>query len=193
MAIALAIGGITVGCGPPDELSRADARALDASRSDIGDALDTEERIRTSKAEAVRLRTTVQKTVSTGSFEAGKPDEFGLAALGELRQVAPSLVRERSDGTVFALNAPATRDFLQYAATDPRRALLRPVREEVRTIEQVLDRSGAGPDTRLPAPDRTGSGDETVGSYLREIEGDLRPRYPAEADRIGKAREQLSA
>lgn len=191
--MALAIGGMTVGCGPPDELGRADARALDASRSDIGDALNTEERIRTSKAEAVRLRTTVQKTVSTGSFEAGKPDEFGLAALGELRQVAPSLVRERSDGTVFALNAPATRDFLQYAATDPRRALLRPVREEVRTIEQVLDRSGAGPDTRVPPPDRTGSGDETVGSYLREIEGDLRTRYPAEAARIRKAREQLSA
>lgn len=180
-----------VGCGGPDELSKKDASALNASRSDIGDALDTAETIRTSKREALRLAATVQKTVSIGSFEGGKPDEFGLAALGELREVVPSLVRQKPDGTVFALDAPATRVFLLYAVSDPRRALLRPVREEVATIEMVVDRSDAGPDTRVPPADRTASDNETVSKYLREIEGDLRPQYPREAARIRTVREGL--
>ncbi len=188
--LALATTGLAAGCGDPDELSKADAQALNASRSDIGDALDTEETLRTDKAQAVRLRTSVQKTVSMGSFEGGKPDEFGLAALGELRRVVPSLVQRHYNGDVFALDAPATKAFLAYAASDPQRAMAPSVRKEVSTIETTLDRSGAGPDTRVPPPDRS-SGDQTVSGYLREIAGDLRPRYPREAARIAKARKGL--
>lgn len=187
---ALAVAGAAAGCGAPDELSKVEAGDLNASRSDIGDALDTEETIRTDRSEATRLRAKVQKVVSTGSFEGGKPDEFGLAALGELRQVVPSLVEQRG-GTVVALNAPGTRAFLRYATSDPQRALLLPVREEVATIEHVLDRSSAEADTRVPPADRSASSNETVGPYLREIEGDLKPRYPREAARIRKAREGL--
>jgi hypothetical protein len=187
---AVAAAALAVGCGDPDKLSKNDALALNASRSDIGDALDTEETIRTDKAAATRLRTKVQKTVSMGSFEGGKPDEFGLAALGELRQQVPSLVQEHYNGDVYALDAPATKAFLQYAVRDPQRALLPAVREEVATIEDVLDRSGAAADTRVPPPDRSAS-DETVSDYLREIEGDLKPQYPHEAARIAKARDSL--
>lgn len=182
------------GCGgdsAPDHLNTRDAQTLNHSRSDIGDALDTEETIRTSKQAATRLRAKVQKTVGMGSFENGKPDEFGLAALGELRTQVPSLVNERPDGTVYALDTRAARDFLSYSVSDPARALQRPVDEEVATIEQALKRSKAGAKTKVQTPDASAPSSETVSGYLREIEGDLRARYPREAARIRTAREAL--
>ncbi len=69
-AIALALP-VATGCGAPDELSRADARELADARERLDDAIDTEETLRTSKAEARRLRAGVREIVARGAFEAG--------------------------------------------------------------------------------------------------------------------------
>lgn len=174
------------GCGgPPENLSKTDAGTLAASREDLDDALDSEETLRTSQAEARRLRAKVQRIVSRGGFEQSKLDEFGLASLGELMQIVPSLVRVDADAVPVSLDMAATADFLRYAETDAPRALLRPVREEVGVIERTLHEADAGPDTRIPRAGRT------VSKYLQEAESDLRPVWPALSRRLATTREGL--
>lgn len=187
MIALVALGG----CGDAAELSKKDATTLNASRSDLDDALDTEETLRTSLAEAATLRTKAQRIVGRGSFEnGGKPDEFGLAALGELRELVPSLVLERGS-SVVALDQPATRAFLAKATTDPAGALYPAAESEVDSIEKVVGGDDVGADTKVPATSPGASSNQTVSGYLRESQRDVAPVWPRLAARLKSAREDL--
>ena len=160
-------------CGDAEELSKEDATTLTASRADLDDALDTEETLRTSNEEAASLRIKVQKIIGRGAFEnGGKPDEFGLAALGELRELVPSLVLERGNAGA-ALDTAATKEFLAQAVSDPAAALYLPAKSEVDAIAEVVGGDDVGPDTKVRA--RT----QTVTEYLRETERDITARVAA--------------
>ncbi len=187
---ALALAGCG-GAGKADKLSSDDARELANSRSDLDDALDTAETLRTSRAEARRLRARARKIISEGSLEgSGKPDEFGLAALGRLRDVAPSLVEEL-DGSVRSLNRKETMAFLAYAESDPARALFPAAEEEVANIERVTGAKDVGTDTKIPRVPPAASGRQTVSQYLREAERDTRRLWPQLSRRLAKARDGL--
>ena len=177
--------------GPPDAVPHEEVVALEAAREGLDDAIDTEEALRTSKQEARRLRRAVQGIVSGGALEAGKLDEFGLAALGQVKRLVPSLVEVNRDGSVRALDRSATRDFLRYAESDAPRALAGPARERVEAIERTLEDSEAGPETRIAPVDPTASQDVTIAEYLREAERDLEPIWPELAARLRAVREQL--
>jgi hypothetical protein len=184
----LCLGGFALlGCsGKTDKLSKQDARELANSRSDLDDALDTAETLRTSDSEARRLRARVQKIIGDGSLEGkGKPDEFGLAALGRLRDLAPSLVVE-DGGSVRALDGEETSAFLTYAVKDPARALYPAAQREVANIERVTGGGDVGPDTKIPK-----LRDQTVEAYLREARRDTRSLWPSLSRRLAKAREGL--
>jgi len=184
LVAAAAVLAVLAGCGAPDELSRGDSLKLADARERLDDALDTEETLRTSPREVRRIRAEIRRIVSSGSFESEKLDEFGLAALGELQQVVPSVVETDSLGVPRDLDRKAFRSFLRFADTDPERALVGPARDEVDRIEKTVKDSGADGDTRIPARDTTASGDETVEEYLRTAERDLRPVWPQLAKRL---------
>jgi hypothetical protein len=191
LAAAAAVLAVLAGCGAPDELSRLDAVELADSRERLDDALDTVETLRTSPREVRRIRAEVRRIVSRGSFETERLDEFGLAALGELQQVVPSVVETDSDGVPKNLDRPALRAFLRYSETDPKRALLGAARGEVEAIDRTVEDSEADGDTRLPAREARATGDENVEEYLRTAERDLRPIWPRLADRLRTVREEL--
>lgn len=189
-AAALVACAILAGCGAPDQLSERDGTVLLDAREVIDDTIDTEETLRTSPEEARRIRRKVQKIVSRGAFETAPPDEFGLAALGELREIAPGLVETNSNGVVESLDRPATRAFLRYATTDADRALLKPANDELFAIEEVVRDAEPGLDTEIP-PRRGESLDLTVGEFLRGTERDLEPIWPALAKRLASLRGDL--
>ena len=114
----------------------------------LDSTIDTEETLRTSPEEARRIRREVQKIVSRGAFETAPLDEFGLAALGELREIVPGLVETNADGVVESLDRPATRAFLRYATSDAERALRKPANDEVFAIEEVIREAEPGPTPR---------------------------------------------
>ena len=69
-----------------------------AHESGLDDAIDTEETLRTSRVRGTPAAPRrFSAIVSDGSFEDATLDEFGLAALGELRLVVPSLVIADAD------------------------------------------------------------------------------------------------
>ena len=173
------------GCGAPEELSETDGRTLAAARERLDDAIDTEETLRTSKAEARRLRRRVQAIVSDGSFESRRLDEFGIAKLGLLREVVPSLVVLSESGTPRALDRGATATFLRFATRDSRRAMLSPARAQVGVIARTIEESDAGDDTRIPVANQTAS------EYLSEAERDLSPIWPSLGKRLRETREGL--
>jgi len=177
--------------GPPDALSEDDAFVLNDARRGLDLALETEQKLSVSPKQARRLRLKVQEIVSEGAFETDELDEFGFAALGRLGLVAPSLVEADTDGVPESLDRPATRDFLRHAESDPARALLLPVREQVEAIEQALKRSEAGLETRIPPEDPTASSDLRVGEYMREAETDIRESWPQLTARLRTLREGL--
>lgn len=177
-AVAAAVAvALVAGCGAPDELSREDAVKLANARDRLDDALAAERTLRTSPRKTRRIRAEIRRIVSEGSLEAEQLDEFGLAALGELQQAVPSVVKTDSDGVPKDLDREALRAFLRYADTDPARALLGPARDEVAVIEKTVEDSDADGDTK--------TGDATVGEYLRRAERDLRPVWPQLARRLG--------
>ena len=112
-------------------------------------------------------------------------DEFGLAALGELAELVPSLVVAEADGAPRRLDREATEAFLRFALTDARRATIVPARKQVGAIARVVESSGAGPDTKIPRA-RT-----TVSGYLRATERDLRSIWPSLARRLRALRDGL--
>jgi hypothetical protein len=191
LAPAILAGLLLFGCGAPEELSREDAQRLGAAAERLDDAIDTHETLRTSRAEARRLRSKVQTIVSGGAFEAKRLDEFGLAALGELRMIVPSLVFTDREGTAIRLDRAATRAFLRFAVSDPGRALGGPARREVEAIERVLDDSEADGATRVPRVARLAAADRTVADLLRRLERDLRPIFPRLANSMRRARDDL--
>ena len=191
LAAGILAAALLVGCGAPDELSREDAQRLGSAAERLDDAIDTHETLRTSRAEARRLRSQVREIVSRGSFESKNLDEFGLAALGELQMIVASLVVTDKEGTPVRLDRAATRAFLRYAASDPDRALAGSARRATGEVERVLDDSEADGETRVPRQERIAAGDETVEDVLRRLERDLRPIFPPLADTLRRAREDL--
>jgi len=179
------------GPGPPDQLSQRDSTSLAKARRGLGAVLKSEAGLRTSPEAARRQRAKVQAIVSEGAFETEKLDEFGLAALGRLRVVAPFLVEVDPDGVPVSLDIPATRAFLRFADRDPARALVGPAERLVSAIERTLERSEAGPETRILPEDETASLDLRVDDYLRETEGELRPIWPVLSRRLQAIREGL--
>ena len=176
LAAAVAALAFLAGCGAPEELSPGDTAVLNTSREAVWAAIKTEKELR-DPAKLRRIQREVQRLVATGAFEAEHLDEFGLAGLGELQLVVPSVVETDADGVPVVLDRPALRVFRRYAATDPRRALHGPVAEEVDRIERVIKDADADEDTRV--------GGETVERFVGTVERDLRPVWPALAERLG--------
>ena len=177
---------VLAGCGgEPEKLSVKEGRTLATARERLDDAIDGEETLRTSRTEAGRLGRQVMRIVSDGSFEDKRLDDFGLAKLGQLREVAPSLVIEDSQGSVRALDRPATADFLRYAERDAARALLRPARAQVSIIVHTLDDAGAGKDTKIPVVGKTAQ------AYVREAERDVKRIWPSLGMRLAGAGRDL--
>ena len=189
MLRALAVAAVAVaaltGCGAPEELSEDEGRTLAAARERLDDAIDSEETLRTSRTEARRLRARVQELVSDGSFESGTLDEFGIARLGQLREVAPSLVRLDDKGNMRGLDRPSTQAFLRFAERDASRALLRPASRQVGLMIHTIEEGDAGEDTKIP---RVGT---SAGSYLREAERNVRDIWPLLAKRLSDVRQDL--
>jgi hypothetical protein len=179
--------GLTVlaACGGPDRLSKEEGRSLAAARERLDDALDTEEALRTSRAEARRIRRAVQRIVSDGSFEQTPLDEFGIARLGELREIAPSLVIADSRGDVRALDRRSTAPFLRFAERDPARALLRPASRQVSVMQHLLEEADAEKESEIPVVDATAE------AYLREAARDVRAIWPALARDLDQAADEL--
>ena len=196
--VAAALCLLLAGCdggpdldGPPEEISDADAAALMDAREGVDDAIDTEETLRTSPAQARKLRRRVQAIVSEGTFESDRLDEFGLAALGRLQLAVPSLVEVDADGVPESLDRPATQAFLRYAESDAERALLLPAEQAVEAIERVVERSKAGPETRIPERDAAPTLELRVDGYLREAEDDTERIWPDLSERLRTLREEL--
>lgn len=169
-AVALTV---LAGCGGPDSLSAEEGRSLAGARERLDDALDTEEALRTSRAEARRIRRAVQEIVTDGSFEQSPLDEFGIARLGELREIAPSLVITDARGDVRALDRRSTVPFLRYAEIDAARALLRPASRQVSVMQHLLEEADADKDSEIPVVGKTAE------AYLREAARDVRAIWPA--------------
>lgn len=188
-AVAVAAAALTVGamagCGAPAKLSTDDGRRLAGARERLDDAIDTEEALRTSKVEARRLRERVRRLVSGGDFEDERLDEFGIAKLGQLREVVPSLVIVDAEGDVRALDRPATEVFLRFADRDAARALLGPASKQVSVMVQTLDETDAGSDTDIPVVRMTAE------AYLREAARDVSGIWPSQARRLTDARDAL--
>ena len=203
MAGGIAIASLS-GCGDPEKLSGEEGRTLAKARERLDDAIDTEETLRTSSTEARGLLRRVRRIASDGSFEQNSNDspsvpnpsrgrgrgratldEFGLAKLGELREVVPSLVVTDSQDVARALDRAATADFVRFAERDAARALLRPARKQVGVMVHTLGEADAGENTRIPVVD--GSAE----SYLREVERDIKGIWPALARRLAAARKNL--
>jgi hypothetical protein len=178
------------GCGAPEQLSEREGTALLDAREVLDQTIDTEETLRTSPEEARRTRRRVQRIVSRGAFELEPLDEFGLAALGELREIVPGLVETDAQGVVESLDRPATRAFLKYATRDADRALHKPASDQVRVIERVVRDAEPGPDTDIP-PREGESGDLTVDELLRGSERDVKPIWPDLAERLATLRDDL--
>jgi len=170
--------------GPPEKLSQEDSNALTSARKSLDAAIKTEARLSDSPQAARKLRGEVQAIVSEGAFETTKLDQFGLAALGRLALVVPSLAEVDSDGVPVALDVEATRAFLRFAERDPARALLVPAEQAVGAIERTVERSEAGPETRILPEDQTASLDLSVADYLREAEDDTQPIWKALSGRL---------
>ena len=185
LAAAALAAALLAGCGAPDELSEEEGRTLAGARERLDDAIDSEEALRTSRAEARRLRREVQRIVSDGSFEQATLDEFGLARLGELNEIVPSLVVTDPEGVPRALERRATAEFLRHSERDAARALLRPARRQVSLMLHVLEEGDAGEDTEIP-----GVG-QSAGTYLREAERDVKGIWPSLGRRLAAAREDL--
>ena len=179
--VALAATAATA-CGTPDELSRGDGEQLALARDRVVGAIETERRLRSSPETAERLRARVREIVASGALEAEQLDEFGLAALGELRLVVPSLVLVDRLRVPRQLDRDALRIFLAEATTDPAAAVERPASVEVDRIAKLLAGADAGPDTEIPVAR------QSAGAYVDDLESRLRPTWPELADELARVR-----
>ena len=175
----------TAACGAPDALPESDGVQLDLARDRTIAAVETEERLSRSPATADRLLARVRKVVSSGALEAKQLDEFGLAALGELRLAVPSLVIVDRLEVPRRLDRQALTTFLAEAKSDPAAAMRPAAEAEVARIVDVVDGSGADPDTQIPVADLT------ADVYLADLAARLRPIWPDLAADISSSRDQL--
>jgi hypothetical protein len=170
--IAVALAATLSACGSPDELSQIDGRELELASDRIGAAIELNERIRSSPEGAERVLARVRKIVSSGALEPKRLDEFGLAALGELRLVAPSLVIVDRQEIPRQLDREALTALLDHATTDEDAATRVPAEKEVDRIRALLAETDAGGETQIPLLETT------VADYRGELAGRLRPVWP---------------
>jgi hypothetical protein len=172
-------------CGAPDELSRGEGEQLALARDRVVAAIETERQLRSSPEAAERLHARVREIVASGALEAEQLDEFGLAALGELGLVVPSLVIVDRLRIPRQLDREALRTFLAEATSDPAAAVERPVSAEVRRVADLLAAADADADTDIPVAR------QTAAAYVDDLESRLRPTWPELADELAAVREDL--
>lgn len=172
-------------CGGPGELSESDGVALNLARARTISAVETERRLTDSPEKSRRLLARVRKIVASGALEPRKLDEFGLAALGELRLAVPSLVIVDRQGVPRELDRPALTTFLARAAADPAAALRPAAAAEVERIGEIVDGADPEPDTEIPVVDMT------VDVYLADLAAHLRPVWPELAADLSAIRSKL--
>jgi hypothetical protein len=165
-------------CGTPDELSQSEGRALEIARDRAVAAVELNRQLEESPTVAERVIGRVRKIVRTGALEPQRLDEFGLAALGELRHDAPSLVIVDSQEVPRELDRQALTALLENAETDVDAATRIPAEQEVEAIDDILTEADAGPDTRIPVLDTT------VSSYREALAAQLRLAWPDLADQV---------
>jgi hypothetical protein len=185
LLLAALIAAAVAACGAPAELSDDEGVRLDLARDRAIAAIETERRLSSSPATAERLLARVRKIVASGALEARQLDEFGLAALGELRLVAPSLVIVDRLGIPRQLDRPALTTFLAEAITDPAAAMRPAAATEVARIVDIVEGSDAGPDTEIPVLDMT------TDVYLADLADRLHPIWPDLAADLSAARNRL--
>jgi hypothetical protein len=181
---ALAAAAIAA-CGGPSELSESDGIALDIARDRAIAAVETERRLGESPAASRRLLARVRKIVASGALEPRQLDEFGLAALGELRLAVPSLVVVDRQEVPRELDRAALTTFLARAEADPAAALRPAPATEVARVIETFGRADPGPDTEIPVVDMT------ADVYLADLAAHLRPTWPALAARLSAVRSEL--
>jgi hypothetical protein len=187
VAILVALATLTVtACGGAEELPETDGAQLALSRDRIEAAIQTERRLRTSDGAADRLLSRVRKIVATGALEPKQLDEFGLAALGELRLVVPSLVVTDRLEIPRELDRDALRAFLAEAKSDPAAAMKPAAQGEVERIGALLEDADAESDSEIPVADQTAS------EYLESLAKQLRPIWPDLADELTAIRSDLA-
>lgn len=175
----------TAGCGTPDALPEGDGVQLDQARDRTIAAVEVERRLSESPATADRLVARVRRIVASGALEAKQLDEFGLAALGELRLAVPSLVIVDRLEVPRELDRPALAAFLAQAKADPAKATRPAAATEVARIVEILGGSDAGPDTEIPIVDMT------ADVYLVDLAARLRGTWPDLAADLAAVRSSL--
>ena len=167
LLLAALVAATVAACGAPDALPESDGVALELARNRTIAAVEVEQRLSDSPASADRLVARVRRIVASGALEAKQLDEFGLAALGELRQAAPSLVIVDRLEVPRELDRPALTAFLAEAKSDPAAAMRPAAAAETARIVAIFDGSDAGPDTEIPVVDMT------ADLYLADLAADL--------------------
>lgn len=185
LVLAVVLTATVAGCGAPNELSEDEGVQLDLARDRAIAALETEQRLSDSPAAADRVLARVRKIVSSGALEPKQLDEFGLAALGELRLAAPSLVIVDRLEVPRELDRDALTTFLAEATTDPAGATRPAAAAEIARIVDVVEASEAGADTEIPVADMT------TDVYLADLAARLRPVWPGLAADLAAVRSEL--
>jgi len=181
-----ALAAVTIAaCGAPDALQESEGVQLDLARDRTLAAVEVERRLSGSPATADRLVARVRKIVASGALEAKQLDEFGLAALGELRLAVPSLVMVDRLEVPRQLDRPALTAFLADAKDDPVAATRPAAAAEVARIVEIFDSSDAGGDTEIPVADMT------VDVYLADLAARLHPIWPDLAADLSAVRSSL--
>jgi hypothetical protein len=185
LLLAVLAAASIAACGAPDSLSESEGVQLDLARNRINAAVEVEERLGSSPRTADRLLARVRKIVSSGALEARQLDEFGLAALGELRLAVPSLVIVDRLEVPRQLDRDALTAFLAEARTNPAAATRPAAAAETARIVDVFESSKAGPDTEIPVADMS------ADLYLADLAARLRPVWPDLAADLSAVRSQL--
>lgn len=172
-------------CGGPEALSESDGVQLDLARDRAVAALDAEERLSASPEAADRLLARVRRIVAAGALESEQLDEFGLAALGELRLAVRSLVIVDRLEVPRQLDRPALTAFLAKARTDPSAATRPAAAAEVDRVVDVFAAADAGPGTEIPVVDMT------ADVYLADLAARLHPVWPDLAAKLSAVRSGL--
>lgn len=185
LLLAALVAATLAACGTPEALPESDGVQLDLARDRTIAAIRDERRLASSPASAERLLARVRRIVASGALEPKQLDEFGLAALGELRLAAPSLVIVDRLEVPRELDRDALRAFLAAARSDPATATRPVAAAETARIVEIFERSDAGPDTEIPVADMT------ADLYLADLAARLRPVWPGLAARLSAVRSEL--
>lgn len=185
LLLAAFVAAVVAACGAPSQLPEPDGVALDLARDRAIAAVEIEQRLSSSPELAERKVDRVREIVSSGALEARQLDEFGLAALGELRLAVPSLVIVDRLGVPRELDRAALTTFLAEAENDPAAATRPAAAAETKRIVDVVEGSDAGPSTEIPFADMT------VDVYLADLAAHLRPVWPDLAADLAAVRSGL--